>query len=78
MQLKNLVEKKSEFKIKMNRILQLAYNAGQLNIFFQNINKFSLPEQEKLNEIKDFVLENKLDILDTYISQKTKIQLMNY
>ena len=33
MQLKNLVEKKSNFEIKMNRVLQLAYNAGQLSIY---------------------------------------------
>ena len=60
MQLKNLVEKKSNFEIKMNRVLQLAYNAGQLSIYI---------EQQKLPEdIIEFVESNNLLDLDTFIS----------
>jgi len=62
MQLKNLVEKKSNFEIKMNRVLQLAYNAGQLSIYIDN-NK--LPE-----DIIEFVKSNNLLDLDTYVSIK--------
>jgi hypothetical protein len=64
MQLKNLVEKKSNFEIKMNRVLQLAYNAGQLSIYI---------EQQKLPEdIIEFVESNNLLDLDTYISIKNQ------
>lgn len=60
MQLKNLVKTKSNFEIKLNRVLQLAFNAGQLSIFIKN-NKLD-------KEIVDFVMENKLLDLTTYIS----------
>jgi len=60
MQLKNLVDKKSNFQIKINRVLQIAYNIGQLSIFI---------ERDKLEQdIVDFVEEHNLLDLDTYIS----------
>ena len=60
MQLKNLVDKKSNFQIKMNRVLQIAYNAGQLSIFI---------EKRKLQQdIVDFVEEHNLFDLDSYVS----------
>jgi len=33
MQLQNLVKKKSDFIIQLNRVMQLGYNAGQLSVF---------------------------------------------
>ncbi len=66
MQLKNLVEKKSGFRIHFNRVLQLGFNAGQLSMLFEKIP----------SDVKDFVLANKLLELDTYISQK-KQKLIN-
>jgi len=60
MQLKNLVDKKSNFQIKINRVLQIAYNIGQLSIF---IERNKLPR-----DIVDFVKEHNLFDLDTYIS----------
>jgi len=72
MQLKNLVTTKSNFKIQLNRVLQLAYNIGQLSIFLQKLieNKEDFKEEEriKLNEIHQIVMEHRLDVLDTYIS----------
>jgi hypothetical protein len=35
MQLKNLVKSKSNFEIKLFRLLQIAYNAGQLSVFME-------------------------------------------
>ena len=32
-QLMNLVDKKSNFEIKLNKIMQLGFNAGQLSVF---------------------------------------------
>ena len=34
-QLMNLVDKKSNFEIKLNKIMQLGFNAGQLSIFLE-------------------------------------------
>ena len=68
MQLKNLVDKKSNFQIKINRVLQIAYNIGQLSIFI---------EMEKLpQDIVDFVEEHNLLDLDTYISLENQ-QIIN-
>ncbi len=58
MQLKNLVEKKSNFKVQLNRVLQIAFNAGQLSMLLDKIP----------SDIKDFVLKNKLLEIDTYLS----------
>ena len=60
MQLQNLVVKKSNFEIKLNRVLQLAYNAGQLS---QLIELKKIPK-----DIKKFVHEHNLLSLDTYVS----------
>ena len=60
LQLKNLVKTKSNFIIQINRILQIAFNAGNLSIFLEN---------NRLNdEIIHFVLENNMLQLDTYVS----------
>lgn len=68
MQLKNLVDKKSNFQIKLNRVLQIAYNAGQLSIFI---------ERDKLQQdIVDFIEEHNLLDLDTYISLENQ-QIIN-
>ena len=68
MQLKNLVDTKSNFQIELYRILQIAYNIGQLSIFI---------ERGKLQQdIVDFVEEHKLLDLDTYISLENQ-QIIN-
>ena len=60
MQLKNLVDAKSNFHIELYRVLQIAYNIGQLSIFI---------ERDKLpRDIVEFVKEHNLFDLDTYIS----------
>ena len=64
LQLKNLVVSKSNFIIKINRILQLGYNAGQLSIF---IEKNTLPE-DRAEIIKKVFDEYKLNNLETYVS----------
>ena len=68
MQLKNLVDKKSNFQIELYRVLQLAYNAGQLSIF---IERGDLPQ-----DIVDFFEEHNLRDLDTYISLENQ-QIIN-
>jgi len=66
MQLQNLVDKKSGFKVQLNRLLQIAFNAGQLSVF---IDKKILP-----HDMIKFVIDNKLLELDTYIDlDKQKI-----
>lgn len=64
MQLQNLVVKKSNFEVKLNRLIQLAYNAGQLS---QLIHLGKIPD-----DIKHCVEENNLLSLDTYISKETQ------
>ena len=64
MQLKNLVKSKSNFEIKLFRLLQIAYNAGQLSI---NIGKKDFPE-----DIAKFVHENNLLSMDTYVSKENQ------
>jgi hypothetical protein len=64
MQLKNLVKAKSNFEIKLNRVLQIAYNAGQLSIFLE---KNELPE-----DVKDFIVKNNLISINTYISKENQ------
>ena len=60
LQLRNLVETKSNFIIYLNRVAQIAYNAGQLSIFI---------DRDNLNQdLKKFVLENNMLDLNTYIS----------
>ena len=60
LQLKNLVKTKSNFIIYINRVLQIAYNAGQLSVLLEN---------NKLNDdITQFTLQNNMLDLDTYVS----------
>ncbi len=68
-QLKNLVDAKSEFKVQIYRILQIAYNVGQLLYFMDNY------ELDVVNEIKDFVYTHNLHILDTYVSKLNQMEI---
>jgi len=63
-QLKNLVVKKSNYNIQLNRVMQLGYNAGQLSIF---IERGTLPDDRK-KEITQFVREYNMLDLNTYVS----------
>ena len=60
LQLKNLVEKKSNFIVQLYRVGQLAYNAGQLSVF--------LDEDNINSKIKEFVLKNNMLDINTYIT----------
>jgi hypothetical protein len=62
-QLKDLVDKKSEFVVKPNRILQIAYNVGQLT---RVLEKDKLPR-----EIKEFVYVKRLLEIETYLDEAT-------
>jgi len=73
MQLKNLVVKKSDYIIKLNRVLQLAYNAGQLN-YFLNSSEYNTLDQIK--DIKHIYDDHNLNKLDTYISSEN-IEIIN-
>ena len=68
LQLRNLVKAKSNFIIKVNRILQLGFNAGQLSIF---IEKNTLPE-DRLKIISKLFNKYKLNKLETYVSQENQ------
>ena len=70
-QLKNLVDAKSEFKVQIYRILQIAYNIGQLLYFMDN----SDLDLDVVNEIKDFVYAHNLHTLDTYVSQPNQMEI---
>lgn len=67
-QLMNLVDKKSAFQIKLNKIMQLGFNAGQLSVF---IERNTLPDDRR-STITDFILRNKMLDLDTYVDPKTQ------
>ena len=67
-QLMNLVDKKSAFQIKLNKIMQLGFNAGQLSVF---IERNTLPDDRRRN-IADFILTNKMLDLDTYAVPETQ------
>ena len=64
LQLKNLVVKKSNFIIQINRILQIAFNVGQLSIFIEN-NKLDM---DRRDEISRFIYMNDMLNVDTYVS----------
>jgi hypothetical protein len=67
-QLVNLVDKKSNFEIKLNKIMQLGFNAGQLSIFLE---RNTLPKDR--NEIiLDFVVRNNMLELNTYVNAETQ------
>jgi hypothetical protein len=63
-QLMNLVDKKSNFEIKLNKIMQIGFNAGQLSVF---IDRNTLPS-DRIDEIKKFIQINNMFDLDTYVS----------
>jgi hypothetical protein len=65
-QLMNLVDKKSAFQIKLNKIMQLGFNAGQLSVFIENN---TLPGDRR-DTIMEFILKNNMFHLDTYVSQE--------
>jgi hypothetical protein len=67
-QLMNLVDKKSAFQIKLNKIMQLGFNAGQISVF---IEKNTLPDDRRFT-IMDFILINKMLDLDTYVEPETQ------
>jgi hypothetical protein len=67
-QLMNLVDKKSAFQIKLNKIMQLGFNAGQLSVF---IERNTLPDDRRSN-ITEFILRNKMLDLDTYVDPETQ------
>lgn len=71
LQLRNLVQKKSNFIIKINRILQLGFNAGQLSIY---IEKNTLPI-DRAKKIKKLLNEYKLDKLETYVDLQKQKQI---
>ena len=63
-QLMNLVDKKSAFQIKLNKIMQLGFNAGQLSMFI---------ERNTLHaDITEFILKNNMLDLDTYVDLETQ------
>ena len=66
-QLMNLVDKKSNFEIKLNKIMQIGFNAGQLSVFIET-NK--LPSNQ--TDITNFIMRNNMLDLDTYVNSKTQ------
>jgi len=68
MQLKNLVKAKSNFKIQVNRVMQLGLNAGQLNIFIER--GTLCDDRRKL--IEEIINKNNMFNLDTYVSKKNQ------
>ena len=67
-QLMNLVDKKSNFEIKLNKIMQLGFNAGQLSVFLE---RNTLPVDRK-DIITDFIERNNMIDLDTYVNTETQ------
>jgi hypothetical protein len=63
-QLMNLVDKKSNFEIKLNKIMQLGFNAGQLSVFLE---RKTLPI-DRIEIISNFIHRNNMFDLDTYVS----------
>ena len=70
LQLMNLVKVKSDFKIKLNRILQLALNIGQL--------EYSIFHGLIKEEIIDFYYKHKLNDINTYISSNDQKIISDY
>lgn len=66
-QLMNLVDKKSNFEIKLNKIIQIGFNAGQLSVFLEND---KLPSNQ--TDITNFIMRNNMLDLDTYVNSKTQ------
>ena len=73
-QLKNLVDRKSNFIIELNRVAQLGFNAGQLSVI---IEKDTLPKDRKA-EIAEFVGRHKMFDLDTYVCKENQDIINKY
>jgi hypothetical protein len=71
-QLMNLVDKKSNFEMKLNKIMQLGFNAGQLSIFLE---RKTLPV-DRQDVITDFIQRNNMLELNTYVSPE-KQEIIN-
>ena len=71
-QLMNLVDKKSKFEIKLNKIMQLGFNAGQLSIFLE---RNTLPV-DRSDIITEFIERNNMLDINTYVSLETQ-QIIN-
>lgn len=67
-QLMNLVDKKSNFEIKLNKIMQLGFNAGQLSVFLE---RNTLPADRSVI-ITHFIQRNNMLELETYVSLETQ------
>lgn len=73
-QLMNLVDKKSNFKVKLKSILEIAFNAGQLNVFIKK-NKIPLDiilfiKDHELLNLNSYISEYKQSIIDYYIDNE--------
>ena len=73
-QLMNLVDKKSNFEIKLNKIMQLGFNAGQLSVFLE---RNTLPE-DRMVIITDFIESNNMLELETYVNIETQDIINNH
>lgn len=73
-QLMNLVDKKSNFEIKINKIMQLGFNAGQLSVFLERL---SLPE-DRIFIMTNFIESNNMLELETYVSKETQDIINNH
>lgn len=67
-QLMNLVDTKSKFEIKLNKIMQLGFNAGQLSVFLE---RNTLPADRSVI-ITEFIRRNNMLDLNTYVSLETQ------
>lgn len=75
LQLKNLVVKKSNFIVKANRILQLAFNAGQLSVFIKNNNVpkevANLIEKYNMNDIETYLTPKDIEKINIILNKKS-------
>ena len=67
-QLMNLVDKKSNFVIKLNKIMQIGFNAGQLSVFLE---RKTLPV-DRIEIISNFIRTNNMLDLNTYVTQENQ------
>jgi hypothetical protein len=70
LQLKNLVDKKSNFLVQINRVLQIAYNIGQLY--------YLITKNEINEEVVEFIDKHDLFKLKTYISKENQLIINTY
>lgn len=71
LQLKNLVVAKSEWNIYLNRVLQIAYNIGQLCYFILKTDKIPA-------DIIKFFNDNNLNRLSSYVSTENQLVIDRY